>query len=146
MRTIALIGCSKRKMGGDCPDRKFMAGEIYLGNNYKKARDIGIDFFGCEKEFYILSAKYGLLKSSDEITYYDKYLGKCSASEKRGWADKVYDQLKQKFDLATTHFVLFAGSAYTKYIKERLNCTVLKFDRRSLTFHIAEEYTLEQLK
>lgn len=140
MRTIALIGCSKRKMGADTPDKKFKAGEIYLGNNYKKARDLGVDFFKCEKEFYILSAKYGVLKHDDEITYYDKYLGKCDVAEKRRWADMVYEQLRRLFDLKNTRFVLFAGGAYTKYIKTRLNCTVLKFDRRSLTFDVAEEY------
>lgn len=142
MRRIALIGCSKRKLGKDCPETKFSAKDIYLGRNYKKARDEGIKYFNCEENFYILSGKYGLLSGDTKISYYDIYLGNFSVKEKKEWANIVVEQLKKNFDLTNTEFIIFAGDSYSKYIKNFLNCIVLKFAGRNITFEIKEQLNM----
>ncbi len=138
MRRIALIGCSQSKLGKDFPKAKFPAKDIYLGRNYKKSREIGIKYFNCEDKFFILSGKYGLLDEDDKISYYNTYLGNFSVKEKKKWADMVVSQLKQRFDLKDTEFVIFAGDSYSKYIKNYLNCITLKFKGRIITFEIKE--------
>ena len=141
MRKIALIGCSKKKLGVNTPQTTYRAGEIYIGNNFRKSRDEGIEYFGCESDFYILSGnvEYGLLNCNDMICYYDKYLGNCTAKERKIWANKILQQLKCKFDISDTEFVIFAGSAYSQYIKNYLNCIILKFNSRTITFEIKEK-------
>jgi len=139
MRRIALIGCSKKKQGKDCATALYKAADIYLGNNYKIAKEQGIKYFQCEEKFYILSGKYGLLASDERISYYDTYLGKFPVKEKIKWAKMVLEQLKHNFDLSSTEFVIFAGDSYSKYIKAYLNCIILKFERRTITFEIKEQ-------
>ena len=139
MRRIALIGCSQKKLGRDCPTAKFVAKDIYLGRNYRAAKERGIRHFECEEHFYILSGKYGLLDSDDKISYYNTYLGAMPVKKKKEWAEKVIAQLGQVFDLSDTEFVIFAGDSYSKYIKNRLNCITLKFNGRQMTFDIREQ-------
>lgn len=117
----------------------FCAKDIYLGRNYKKAKEQGVEYFHCEEEFYVLSGKYGLLCMDDQISYYNTYLGAFTEKQKRAWADMVVEQLSQKFDLHSTEFVIFAGDSYSKYIKQRLNCIVLKFNGRNITFEVKEQ-------
>ena len=139
MKRIALIGCSQKKLGKNCPSTKFAAKDIYLGRNYLKAKDKGVRRFECEEHYYILSGKYGLLDSNDEITYYDTYLGHFTVNEKKKWAENVIEQLERIFDLSNTEFVIFAGDSYSKYIKKHLNCITLKFNGRHITFEIKEQ-------
>lgn len=138
MRRIALIGCSSRKLGKDAPNDMYPAGKIYVGKNFLKAKQQGISHFGCEKEFYILSGKYGLLNQNEPISFYNTYLGDFSEEEKRAWAMKVLDQLGRNFNLENTQFVIFAGRDYSKYIKNNLNCITLKYNHRILTFEVDE--------
>lgn len=140
MRKIALIGCSKRKLNDG---KKHFAKDMYLGNNFKKAKNKGVQKLNCEDHFYILSGNYdyGLLDQDDEINYYDVYLGNQKESQKILWAEKVLNQLNNKFgeDIKNICFVLFAGSSYTKHIKNKLNCVILKYNGRQITFDIKEE-------
>lgn len=138
MRRIALIGCSKKKLGKNCPNKKFKANDIYLGNNFKKALNEGIEYFNCKNDFYILSDKYELLSKNDKISYYDVCLRDFSIYEKKKWASNVLQELKNKFNLVDTEFVIFASDIYCKYIKNHINCIVLKFNYRNITFQIKE--------
>lgn len=140
MRKIALIGCSKRKMNDE---KAHFAKDMYLGNNFKMSKIEGIQKLNCKEHFYILSGNYdyGLLDQDDEICYYDVYLGKQTERFKKLWARKVLSQLNTRFgdDIKNICFVLFAGSSYTKYIKNKLNCIILKYNGRQITFDIKEE-------
>ena len=138
MQRVALIGCSQKKLGKNNPNAKFIAKDIYLGRNYLMSKNKGIQHFECQQHFYILSGKYGLLDSNEEISYYDTYIGKFSAKEKKQWAENVIEQLRKIFDLSNTKFVIFAGDSYSKYIKNYLNCITLKFNGRHITFEIKE--------
>ena len=43
-------------------------------------------------------------------------------------------------DLGQVEFIFFAGDAYCHYLKKRLNCKVLRFKNRRITFDVKEEY------
>lgn len=142
MRTIGLVSCSARKQmeAKLNPQKEFAAKDMYTGSNYKKSIEEGLPLLGCDS-FCILSGKYGLLDPADKIRYYDCYLGKMNAAYKKNWSDKVYKQLQEKYgDLDQVEFIFFAGDAYCKYLKKRLNCKVLRFNHRQITFDIKEEY------
>ena len=97
MRKIALIGCSKSKLGKEDLSQRFPAADIYCGRSFRKAKNFGIKHFGCEDRFYVLSALHGLLPCDAEITYYDKSLYDMSAKDRRLWAERVYADICKNF-------------------------------------------------
>ena len=74
-KRIALIACSKSKLGKDNLERKYKAKDIYTGFTFILAKTEGIKRFDLD-DYYIISAKHHLLDKDDEITYYDKTLNK----------------------------------------------------------------------
>ncbi len=126
MKKIALIACSKKKLGADCPDRKFKSQDIYTGNTFKKSKAAYKSRFGCE-DFHILSAKYNLLDKDEEIPYYDMYLGHQSSEYKKEWAETVLAKLRGKYDLKDTVFYIFGGRDYYKDLLPHLNCVVFGY-------------------
>ena len=139
MIRIALIGCSKSKQGQNTPSKAFLAKDIYTGRNYKKARDQGVARFQCV-DYYILSAEHYLLDKNKLICYYDKSLYEMKEAECRKWAGKVLAELKSRFDLNETEFIIFAGSIYAKYLINELHCITLKYKGRHITFDIKARY------
>lgn len=131
MKTIGLIGCSKHKLGKDCPARLFKAKDIYIGNTFKISRDFGLSKFKCE-DWYILSAKYNLLDKEEKIPYYDLYLGHQSSADKNEWAQKVLSKLKEKYDLRNDVFYIFAGSDYYQKLLPYLHCVVFNYKNSNL--------------
>ena len=131
MKTIGLIGCSKHKLGKDCPKQLFKAKDIYLGNTFKISRDLGLAKFKCE-DWHILSAKYDLLDKDEEIPYYDFYLGHQSSAYKKEWAQKVISKLKEKYDLQNDVFYIFAGSDYYRLLLPHLHCVVFSYKSSNL--------------
>ena len=108
---IVLIGCSKRKLPS-----KSKVKDLYQGHLFRKSWDVA------EKEYpeadkFILSAKFGLLDPEMEIEPYDVTLVGKRVADKKAWAEKVIEQLKEKgFDLEKDSFIFFAGQDYTKYL------------------------------
>ena len=52
--------------------------------------------------------------------------------------DEIH-QLQDKFgDLSQIEFIFFAGQTYYRYLLQRLNCKVLNFNGRHITFKIKE--------
>ena len=140
MKRVALVSCSAKKLkeAKANPDKEFAAKEIYTGKNFLKSINEGLSALNCDS-FCILSGKYGLLSPDDKIKYYDCYLAKEKVSYKRDWSNKVYDQLQDKFgDLSQIEFIFFAGQTYYRYLLQRLNCKVLNFNGRHITFKIKE--------
>lgn len=139
MQRIALIGCSKSKKGKNTPNKYFLARDIYTGKNFLKSVSEGVKYFNCE-DFYILSAEHGLLKKDKKICWYDKSLYEMCAAHRKQWADKILMDLRAKYDLENTEFVIFAGSLYSKYLVGHLNCITLLFNGRHITFNEKKLY------
>lgn len=111
---IVLISCSAKKQNG-----KKRAVELYQGSLFKKsylyAKKIGAE------RIFILSAKYGLVETEDEIESYDQTLNKMSQKEKMEWAKMVVKELKEKTDFQNDNFIFLAGKNYRENIIPKLN-------------------------
>ena len=141
MRKIALIGCSARKKGRGT-DNQYYAKCIYTGRNYCFSRDILMQQYNCENEFYILSGQHHLLHMNDQIRWYDYYLGNKSERKKKEWAQDTFARLNSTFDgnLDDIKFYIFAGNSYTRYLKEMLpHYALFRFNHRQITGDIIEE-------
>lgn len=125
---IALLGCCKKKQGKDNPKKLFKAQDIYLGNSFRKSKNIGVKMYKCD-DYYILSAKHHLLDKNEMISYYDKTLNKMSVKERQDWANIVLKELGDKFDLTKDEFYIFAGGNYYKYLVDHLeHYTIFEYE------------------
>lgn len=66
-------------------------------------------------EWFILSAKYGLLPPDQVIQPYNATLNDMTAEERRGWARKVADQLRPRCRRGD-HIILLAGQNYREHL------------------------------
>lgn len=102
-RTIALVSCVKTKKCVASP-----AGALYTSDWFRKASSYARQI---ADEWYILSAKYGLVAPETVIAPYEKTLKKMSKPEREAWADRVVVGLRRL--LRPGDLVVFlAGMAY----------------------------------
>ena len=100
---IIIISCGKRKLEG-----KAKAKDLYIGSVYHQKLEYVKTLYP-NHEFYIISAKHGLIHQDVVISSYDRVLPS-SAEEFKEWTDLVNNQL-QVFD--SKEEVLFLGG--TRY-------------------------------
>lgn len=100
---IIIISCGKRKLEG-----KAKAKDLYIGSLYHQKLEYVKTLYP-NHEFYIISAKHGLIHQDVVISSYDRVLPS-SAEEFKEWIDLVNNQL-QIFD--SKEEVLFLGG--TRY-------------------------------
>ncbi len=106
MEIIATI-CSKSKRddNGLLPAMARYTG-AHIEESFRVARDRGLAFF-------ILSGKYGLISSTSEIPYYDKYL---EMKDTRELAKTVKDQILDS-KISTVHFFIEEDPRWVPYIE-----------------------------
>ncbi len=109
MDTIVLIACASKKLL-----HKARARDLYISSLFRMNLKYAHQF--SPQKIFILSAKYGLVQMDEEIKPYDVTLNKMSAGERRAWAAKVIEQLKEHCDLESNHFVILAGQKYRQYL------------------------------
>ncbi len=117
MKNVYLIGCTKRKT-----ELKNKAKDLYLGTfpiRYKYALNHNPD------GIHILSALYHLVDLETVIDPYDLTLSAFKKKDKTAWAKKVVEQLKEKYDLDNTNFIILAGKNYYEGIDQILPHTEL---------------------
>ena len=100
---IIIISCGKRKLEG-----RAKAKDLYIGSLYHQKLEYVKTLYP-NHEFYIISAKHGLIHQDVVISSYDRVLPS-SAEEFKEWTDLVNNQL-QVFD--SKEEVLFLGG--TRY-------------------------------
>lgn len=122
MTRIILISCSDKKL-----QHKTKARELYQGDFFKKSLAYAEKIIKADNIF-ILSAKHGLLPLDKEIEPYNvtlcylspKQLAKkpdtkvLSVKERRDWAVKVLNQLREVVDLERDEIIFLAGECYRK--------------------------------
>ena len=117
MKTIALVACSKKKLGYPAP-----AKDLYQGALFKKARawaEANAD------EWYILSAEHGLVFPDQVLEPYDRTL----PAHRYDWTTMVIGQLRWRSSLyRLAHnekfkVVFLASERYRKTIAYILNLT-----------------------
>lgn len=99
---IVIISCGKRKLQG-----KAKAKDIYIGSLYHQKLEYVRTLYP-NHEFYIISAKHGLIHQDKVISSYDRVLPAANNDEYKKWLDLVTEQLK---DFDSTEEVLFLGGA-----------------------------------
>jgi formate dehydrogenase maturation protein FdhE len=61
-----------------------------------------------------------LVSPFEKIEKYDQTLNKMSKKERLEWTQKVLEQLKEKFDLNNTEFIILAGKNYYEFLIKKL--------------------------
>lgn len=100
---VYLVGCSDTKRVGPCLARELYTGDLFLkARAYVQAR---------QAEWYILSAKYGLLHPDDPVDYYNLHIRGLSLAQRRAWAERVRAAMTER-DLMAHPLICFAGKTY----------------------------------
>ena len=108
MKKICLISCVKGKN-----DVASEACDLYKSTLFSAHVDWAYKVRGFQKEdCRILSAEHGLIPMYEVIAPYEKTLNNMSTSDKGKWARKVFQQLKDEFQMDETEFVILAGKNY----------------------------------
>ena len=110
MSTIYLVSCVSKKAEGPT-----LAKHLYCSPWFRKARTY-VESKGCD--WFILSARFHLVKPNQELPRYNKTLSNKKA-QRREWAEAVLMQLKCYLDQDTT-VVILAGTRYREYLADWL--------------------------
>lgn len=105
-REIGLVSCVKTKR-----DEPTVPKDLYTSSYFQKMRAYAERY---HDDWLILSAKHGLLHPDGEpIEPYDETLSGAKVARKRGWADRVAEQLDEEGLLSEdVTLVLHAGKDY----------------------------------
>lgn len=106
---VIFISCVKNKKKINCK-----AEEMYQSDLFKKSLNYAKSLK--PRKIYILSALYGVLELSDIIEPYNKTLNNMKEIEKKEWANKVIEQLKNKNINFNEETLFLCGKNYRKYL------------------------------
>ena len=113
---IGLISCVSTKLEGN-----HKAKDIYISPLFKKSRKFVEKYYD---DYYILSAKYGLIEKNKHIDSYNLTLNKMNINKRQMWSILVAKQIKNIINKDDELFIL-AGEKYymdlIKYIPNKTN-------------------------
>lgn len=95
------------------------ARDLYISSWFKKARRHVEE---AELEWFILSAKYGLVHPMNQIEPYELTLNAMPVHERKAWADRVFQQLQVETP-GRKKFVFLAGARYREFLLPLLETT-----------------------
>ncbi|WP_263588822.1 DUF6884 domain-containing protein [Sphingopyxis sp. GC21] len=104
---VFLVACVARKL-----DRPAPARDLYISAWFRKARAY-VERQG--RQWFILSAKHGLIDPDDVIPPYDESLVRMPASERLLWGTRVIETIGRKIEVDTPLIVL-VGRKYREPI------------------------------
>lgn len=105
-KTIYLISCSKSKAQERC-----QASELYTSSLFRKSVQYVESIGG---EWFVLSAKYGLVLKETVIDPYDETLNDKNKKQREEWANSIFEQIKNKIGIRDNEFVFLAGKVYSE--------------------------------
>src|SRR4051794_27385870 len=106
---IALISCTKLKADYPCSAREMYQESTLFKKAVKFIEQRDYD------NWYVLSAKFGLLSQHDVIEPYDLTLNKMKAAERKTWSELVLEQI-DNFQLNLKQIDFYAGVKYREYL------------------------------
>jgi hypothetical protein len=109
---IALVACAKRKLEELAPAEK-----MYTSPLFRKAKQHAEEGFD---QWFILSAKFGLLKPSDIISPYDLTLKDLPKGARREWANMVAQAVRSECS-GDAEIHILGGEAYSHPLSELLS-------------------------
>jgi len=124
-RVIYLVSCVKEKISSPSP-----AKDLYTSRLFECSKELVIFSInvlrqrGVEAEWFILSAKYGLVHPDEVLAPYNLTLNDMGLRERRNWSLKVYKELKQHLErkgLPKDVCIIFlAGKKYREFLMKWL--------------------------
>lgn len=111
-QTFYLVSCVGKKRSTALP-----AKDVYASEWFFRAR-AHVERTGCQ--WFILSAKYGLLDPSEVIRPYELTLNDMPRVERQAWADRVKAQMMQALPPAG-RCVILAGQRYREFLAPYLS-------------------------
>lgn len=106
-KTIILVSCVSKKRLIPSP-----ASELYISDWFLKASDFARKY---GDEWFILSAKYGLLPPDKVISPYNETLNTMSLDARRSWTRRVFQDLEKNLEKGN-RVVFLAGAAYREFL------------------------------
>ena len=113
MKTICLVSCASKKRNGRHPAR-----DLYISDLFSKSASYARRN---ADEWYILSAKFGLLRPDALIEKYDVMLNRLPSTARRCWAKRVFQELDKVLQ-PSDRVIVLAGQRYTEFLVPML-CT-----------------------
>lgn len=110
MNHIALIACASQKRDEPAPARNLYQSTLFRRSLRYVEQVVEPD---CT---FVLSAKHHLLPLDVVVAPYDRTLNRMAADERRAWADRVLDQLRERADLKEDRFTVLAGKKYREHL------------------------------
>lgn len=119
---IALVSCTKLKANYPCSTREMYQESTLFKKAVKFIEQKDYD------DWFVVSAKYGLLKQHAVIEPYDLTLNNMRESERKSWAELVLKQL-DNLQMNLTQLDFYAGVKYREYLitvleQKGINCNV----------------------
>lgn len=106
-KRVALVSCVKSKLPRSAP-----AAELYISPLFKGLRAYAEKM---ADDWFILSAEHGLLAPDQVIDPYEKTLNTAGVAERRRWAERVQEQLRERL-LPGCDVVILAGQRYREHL------------------------------
>lgn len=107
MNTVCLVACTSRKGAYPAPAEFIYRSPLFAAaRSYAETR--------CQ-QWFILSAKYGLLSPSDIIEPYNESLLSLNDEARRLWAEKVFSVLNARIE-PKSRLIYLSGSAYRSHL------------------------------
>ena len=109
--SLYLVSCVSKKRAVPAP-----AQDLYVSPLFLKTRTY-VESRG--QPWYILSAKYGLVRPEQLIEPYDLTLKQMPVAERRRWAERVMSQLQPHLD-GVAEVVFLAGQPYQEFLNPQI--------------------------
>lgn len=104
MKSVAIVSCVKSKA-----DTPRAARDLYISPLFSRTRQYAL---ATADEWWILSARHGLIHPDQVIAPYEQTLGKMSSADRARWAVTVETQLRSTFHEAPARVIVLAGERY----------------------------------
>ncbi len=114
MKTVYLVSCAAEKRTAELP-----AERLYCSDLFEKARAYALRNMSSEDQWYILSAKYGLLNPGMIVGPYNETLNNMRKSERMQWAQHVERDLRNLLHPGD-RVVFLAGQRYREFLEPAL--------------------------
>ncbi|PLC47963.1 hypothetical protein CR159_20720 [Pollutimonas subterranea] len=108
IRPVVLVSCGKRKL-----DVPAAARDLYVSERFRQARKFA-ELYGAE--WFIISAKYGLVFPDQVLNPYDLDLNALPIRDKLTWGDRILSELS-KNELLNQHLVVLASEVYSEILQ-----------------------------
>jgi hypothetical protein len=122
---VGLISCTKKKRDpAEFNARAMRARDLYIGNSFISGRSILEQV--CDR-WYILSAKYGLIRPDAAIEPYDLALNDMSVTQYGSWCERMALQVTR---MRPDKVTIIAPDLYAEYLVKVLDNSRIEIDRR----------------